>query len=65
MKRKELRKFRRDRDLTQVQMSEKIGVSRAAYQMIESGKHDGKLNFWLNLQKAFGVQDSEMFSLMK
>ena len=63
--RKKLKLFRVEKDLTQGEMAEKIGCSRAAYCGIESGSRDGKQAFWEDLQKAFDIPDSEMWALRK
>lgn len=51
--------------MTQSEMGEKTGVSRVTFSNIESGKRDGTRRFWLNLQKAFNISDSEMWQLQQ
>lgn len=65
MKRKNLKLFRIEHDLTQQEMAQKCNIERSSYSLIECGLRDGRLNFWFTLQNVFNVPDSEMFSLMK
>lgn len=51
--------------LTQEQMAERCGVHKDSYNKIEQGKRDGKQTFWTKVQGEFGVNDSDMYSLMK
>lgn len=48
-----LRLLRVKNGLTQDQMAERLGVTRSTYSNIESGKSNGRMSFWLNLQKEF------------
>ena len=64
--RKNLKKLRTiDNTLTQGEMAERIGVSRNYYCFVESGRTNGSLKFWSDVQKAFNVPDSEMYPLMR
>lgn len=65
MARHNLYMFRCDKKLTKGQMAKKTGVSRTTYAYIESGERDGSHKFWTNLQREFGVPDSDMYNLMK
>ena len=60
-----LKVFRIKRHLSQEEISEKIGCSRATYCAIEYGVREGRKTFWNDLQKAFNLPDSEMWQLMK
>ena len=60
-----LKLFRIKNKLTQLQIAEMIGCSRATYSFIESGKRGGTHNFWSSLQRAFDVPDEEMYPLMR
>ena len=60
-----LKIFRIRQHLSQTEISEKVGYSRATYAAIESGKRSGRQQFWKDFQKAFRLQDSEMWQLMK
>ena len=57
--------FRHRLRLSQAEMAERIGCSRATYSAIESGTRDGHMTFWNNLKKAFGVSDAEIGGLMR
>ena len=46
-------------------MAEKIGVSLACYQSIESGRRNGSIPFMLKLQEAFNLTGNEAMELMK
>ena len=65
MTRHNLYMFRCSKKLTKGKMAEQTGVSRQSYTNIENGKRFGTERFWKNLQRKFGVPDSEMYSLMK
>ena len=60
-----LKIFRIKQHLSQTEISEKIGCSRATYAAIESGARCGRQTFWKDLQKAFRLPDAEMWELMK
>lgn len=51
--------------LNQAEMAEKIGCSRACYAGVESGAREGREKFWRDLQKAFDIPDTEMWTLKK
>lgn len=57
--RKNLQMFRLGKDLTQEGMAKAIGVSRTAYNNIESGKSKGSMRFWLKLKEKFPEIDIE------
>lgn len=57
--------LRTRQQLTQDEMAERIGVTRATYSMIECGARDGRLDFWQRLQKAFNLTDAETWELIK
>lgn len=63
--RKNLYFFRHKLGLNQQEMADKIGCSRATYSSIETGKRNGRVQFWEDLQKAFGLTDAEKGELMK
>lgn len=60
-----LKLFRVKMMLSQDEIAEKIGCTRATYSSIESGKRDGRLAFWNDLQKAFGIADADMWALLR
>lgn len=63
--RKNLKLFRIKTELSQAQMSEKLGCSRATYNAIENGIRCGNMSFWHKLQDVFKLPDSEMWGLMQ
>ena len=63
--RKNLKIFRVQNDLSQEEIAEKIGCTRATYSAIENGTRDGRRTFWMKLQQAFNVSDEEMWALVK
>ena len=62
--RRNLKIFRIKERLSQAEISERIGCSRATYSAIESGYRCGRLRFWNDLQAAFDLPDSAMWELM-
>ena len=60
-----LKVFRVAHKLTQAEMAERLGVSRATYVYIERGARSGTIDVWSTLQRVFNVPDAEMFSLQK
>lgn len=60
-----LKIFRIQQHLSQEEICEKIGCSRATYSAIENGVRNGRQTFWKNFQKAFDLPDSDMWALMK
>lgn len=65
MKRKNLKIFRVNADLTQAEMADKLDYSRSQYALIERGERDGAQAFWNTLQAVFGVSDEDMWKLMR
>lgn len=63
--RNELYMFRHAKRLSQAEMAEKIGCNRATYAAIEIGKRNGRVTFWINLQRAFDIPDADMGGLMR
>lgn len=60
-----LKIFRVRNNLTQQEISEKIGCQRVTYSAIENGKRNGRQSFWNDLQTAFSIPENEMWELMK
>lgn len=60
-----LKLFRVKQCLSQDEIAAKIGCTRATYSSVESGKRDGRLAFWHDLQKAFNIPDSAMWALLR
>ena len=57
--------FRHKLRLSQQEMADKIGCSRATYSAIETGKQNGRVKFWEDLKTAFNLTDAEKGELMK
>lgn len=65
MERRNLKLLRVSRGLTQAQAAERIGVSRSNYIGVERGTAGASKRFAAKLQKAFGIPDEEMWTLLK
>lgn len=63
--RKNLRKLRRDNDLTQEQMAQLMNLSRQAYANVESGKRFPSQERWEMLFDKFNIPDEGKYLLMK
>ena len=63
--RKSLRSFRGSMCLTQQEMADKIGVSNQQYFLVEAGRRNGSMEFWTDLQNAFGLPDEKVWQMMK
>lgn len=57
--------FRCGKRLSQREIAEKIGCSRATYSAIECGTRNGTMNFWHKLQRAFDIPDADIGGLMR
>lgn len=57
--------FRHSKRLSQSEIAEKIGCSRATYSAIECGSRNGTMTFWRKLQTAFDIPDAEIGGLMR
>lgn len=51
--------FRHGMRLSQAEMAQRIGCSRATYSSIECGARNGTMTFWNKLQKAFNLTDEK------
>jgi putative transcriptional regulator len=56
-----IRVLRAERQWTQADLGEKIGVSRNSINAIENGKHDPSLPLAFNLAKQFGLPVEQVF----
>ena len=56
-----LRALRAEKDWTQADLAEKLGVSRQAVNAIETGKHDPSLTLAFALADTFGQSIEDMF----
>lgn len=57
--------FRCGKRLSQREIAEIIGCSRATYSSIETGARNGTMTFWRKLQTAFDIPDAEIGGLMR
>ena len=57
--RKNLYLFRHSMKLSQAEIAQRIGCSRATYSSIECGTRHGTMAFWNKLQKAFNLTDAQ------
>lgn len=60
-----LKLFRVKKKMSQDEFADRIGCTRATYSSIESGKRDGRLAFWNDLQSAFKISDADMWALLR
>lgn len=58
-----LKKFRTDKDITQAQLAEEVGVSRQTINAIETGKYDPSLELALKIAEFFDTEVETIFSL--
>lgn len=65
MRRKNLKIFRVEHDLTQSDMAHRIGCSRDAYRSIESGERNPSYEFMERLHIAFSVPAERMWALLE
>jgi len=50
-------------NMTQKEIAEKIGISSAAYNLIESGKRHGSTKTWRKIQQLFNLSDAEVWKM--
>ena len=60
-----LKVFRIKKQLSQGEISAKLGCTRATYAAIEAGARSGKPAFWQKLQDEFKLPDAEMWKMMR
>lgn len=63
--RTELKVLRIKHNLTQVEIAQKLGVSKSTYNLVEQGKRNGSKKFWLAVQNLFELGDAEVWKLQK
>lgn len=63
MKNKELIKLRVDHDLTQADLAEICGVSKATVNLVENGKSRGSKKFWQTVQAHFNLSGEQIWKL--
>lgn len=57
--------FRLERELSQQEMADKLGMNRSNYAMIERGQRQGRGEMWNKLQSVFNIPDEDMWKLMQ
>ncbi|MBO4318314.1 MAG: helix-turn-helix transcriptional regulator [Mailhella sp.] len=60
-----LRQLRHGNDLTQEQLSEKLGVAAPYVSMLESGRKYPNLEMFFKIAQAFGIKPSQMMAEME
>lgn len=60
-----LKLFRVKHKLTQQDMADRMGYSRATYAAVEAGTRDCRTTFWNKLSEAFAIPASEVAELMR
>lgn len=60
-----LKKFRQEAGLTQVQLSEQVGVSPSFIGMLESGRKKPSLDMLFQLADALGIRASALLAAME
>lgn len=60
-----LKLLRVARGMTQDEAAVAAGYNRQYWQLVESGKKDGSVDYWKGVQRAFGIADTEMWSVMQ
>lgn len=65
MRRKKLKFFRIEQDLTQSDMAQRVGCDRASYSAIEVGSRNPSYEFMEKLQAAFDIPSERMWALLE
>lgn len=60
-----LRVLRAERDWSQAELAEKLGVSRQTINAIETGKYDPSLPLAFKMARLFGQRIEEIFELVE
>ncbi|WP_286471568.1 helix-turn-helix transcriptional regulator [Parabacteroides goldsteinii] len=61
--RKNLKEARQKAGMTQQQMAEYLGITVRAYQQIEAGEYQGKIEHWDNLEDLFNIHQRKLREL--
>ena len=61
--RKNLKEARQKAGMTQQQMADKLGITVRAYQQIEAGEYQGKIEHWDNLEDLFNIHQRKLREL--
>lgn len=57
--------LRKQKNLTQIQAAEQLGIPINVYQRIEQGKNKGKIDAWDKIQDFYEIPDEEMWKVVK
>ena len=60
-----LQQLRGSRNLSQMELGEKLGYTRQYIARIECGISEGKKAFWLDVQTFFNIPDNLMWKIYK
>ena len=61
--RKKLKEARQKAGMTQKQVAEYLGITIRAYQQIEAGEYQGKIEHWDSLEDLFGIHQRKLREL--
>ena len=61
--RRNLKEARKKAGLTQQAMADKLGITIRAYQQIEAGEYQGKIEHWDSLEDLFGIHQRKLREL--
>ncbi len=61
--RKNLKEARQKAGMTQKQVAEYLGITARAYQQIEAGEYQGKIEHWDSLEDLFNIHQRELREL--
>lgn len=61
--RNQVKKFRKNRDITQAQLAKELDVSRQTINAIETGKYDPSLELALKIAEFFNTEIENIFRL--
>ena len=61
--RQNLKEARQKAGMTQKQVAEYLGITLRAYQQIEAGEYQGKIEHWAKLEDLFGIHQRKLREL--
>ena len=61
--RKNLKEARQKAGMTQKEVAEKLGITPRAYQQIEAGEYQGKIEHWDKLEILFDIHQKKLREL--
>lgn len=62
--RTQLKMLRIQNGLNQKELAEKLNIAHSNYSLIETGKHDGSIKFWTNVQNTLQVPSDKMWDII-